>query len=110
MNQERRLEIIKEFGKNENDTGSAAVQIALLTAEINHLNDHLAIHKKDNHSRRGLLIKVGKRRNKQKLLMKHIASYDEVLAEIWNVQSYRYTQHTVTAAAVEKEQEKNSKS
>lgn len=83
MTQERRLEIIKDFGKNEQDTGSAAVQIALLTEEINHLNAHLATHKKDNHSRRGLLIKVGKRRNLQKYLAKKdYAQYKEVIAKL----------------------------
>ena len=57
-------EIIKEFGRKEGDTGSPEVQIALLTERINHLNnDHLNIHKKDHHSRRGLLKMVGRRRN-----------------------------------------------
>lgn len=83
MEKERRLEIIKEFGKNENDSGNSAVQIALLTEEINHLNDHLQIHKKDNHSRRGLLKKVGKRRNLQKYLKKRdLEQYKEVIAKL----------------------------
>ena len=56
-------EIIKEFGKNENDTGSVEVQIALLTARINHLTEHLKANKQDNHSRRGLLRLVGRRTN-----------------------------------------------
>ena len=56
-------EIIKEFGKNENDTGSVEVQIALLTARINHLTEHLKTNKQDNHSRRGLLRLVGRRTN-----------------------------------------------
>lgn len=56
-------EIIKEFGKNENDTGSVEVQIALLTARINHLTEHLKSNKQDNHSRRGLLKLVGRRTN-----------------------------------------------
>ncbi|MGL4911671.1 MAG: 30S ribosomal protein S15 [Romboutsia sp.] len=56
-------EIIKEFGRTEGDTGSPEVQIALLTARINELNDHLKTHKKDHHSRRGLLKMVGRRRN-----------------------------------------------
>ena len=55
--------IIKEFGKNENDTGSVEVQIALLTARINHLTEHLKVNKQDNHSRRGLLKLVGRRTN-----------------------------------------------
>ena len=55
-------EIIKQFATHEGDTGSPEVQIALLTQRINHLNEHLKIHKQDNHSRRGLLKMVGKRR------------------------------------------------
>ncbi|MGL5020838.1 MAG: 30S ribosomal protein S15 [Mycoplasmatales bacterium] len=83
INQETRAAIVKEFGKNEQDTGSAAVQIALLTAEINMLNDHLDVHKKDKHSRYGLLKKVGKRRNLQKYLMKKdIVLYKETIAKL----------------------------
>ena len=55
-------EIISKFATHEGDTGSPEVQIALLTQRINHLNEHLKIHKHDNHSRRGLLKMVGKRR------------------------------------------------
>ena len=55
-------EIIAKFAQHEGDTGSPEVQIALLTERINHLNEHLQIHKQDNHSRRGLLKMVGKRR------------------------------------------------
>ena len=55
-------EIIAKFATHEGDTGSPEVQIALLTQRINHLNDHLKMHKQDNHSRRGLLKMVGKRR------------------------------------------------
>ena len=55
-------EIIAKYAQHEGDTGSPEVQIALLTARINHLNDHLKTHKQDNHSRRGLLKMVGKRR------------------------------------------------
>ncbi|MDF2502536.1 MULTISPECIES: 30S ribosomal protein S15 [Clostridium] len=54
--------IIKEHSRHEGDTGSPEVQIALLTEQINHLNDHLKVHKKDFHSRRGLLMMVGQRR------------------------------------------------
>ena len=56
-------EIIKEYAVHEGDTGSPEVQVAVLTAEINRLNDHLKQHKHDHHSRRGLLRMVGKRRN-----------------------------------------------
>lgn len=59
---EKKLEVVKKFGLHENDTGSPEVQIALLTAEIENLTEHLKTHKKDNHSRRGLLQMVGKRR------------------------------------------------
>ena len=55
-------EIIAKFANHEGDTGSPEVQIALLTQRINHLNEHLKVHKQDNHSRRGLLKMVGKRR------------------------------------------------
>ncbi|SHN16753.1 MULTISPECIES: 30S ribosomal protein S15 [Gracilibacillus] len=63
ITQERKNEIIGEYKTHENDTGSPEVQIAVLTEEINNLNNHLRIHKKDHHSRRGLLKMVGKRRN-----------------------------------------------
>ena len=55
-------EIIQKYAQHEGDTGSPEVQIALLTERINHLNEHLKMHKQDNHSRRGLLKMVGKRR------------------------------------------------
>ena len=55
-------EIIARHGRSENDTGSPEVQVALLTARINHLTEHLKIHRKDHHSRRGLLKLVGQRR------------------------------------------------
>ena len=55
-------EIIDKFKLSENDTGSVQVQVALLTERINHLNEHLKLNKKDNHSRRGLLQMVGKRK------------------------------------------------
>lgn len=55
-------EIIAEFGQHDSDTGSPEVQVALLTERINHLTDHLRDHKHDHHSRRGLLMMVGKRR------------------------------------------------
>ena len=55
--------IIAEYGRHEGDTGSPEVQVALLTARINHLNEHLKLNKKDHHSRRGLLMMVGHRRS-----------------------------------------------
>lgn len=63
ITKERKNEIINEYKVHENDTGSPEVQIAVLTADITTLNEHLRTHKKDHHSRRGLLKMVGKRRN-----------------------------------------------
>ncbi len=72
MTKERKLEIIKEYGRSEGDTGSPEVQIALLTERINHLTEHLKTHKKDHHSRRGLLMLVGQRRG----LLNYLKSKD----------------------------------
>ena len=58
ISKEEKAKLVKEFGKDENDTGSVEVQIAILTAEINRLNEHFAIHPKDHHSNRGLLKKL----------------------------------------------------
>ena len=71
MLKEVKQEIIEKYAIHEGDTGSPEVQIALLTERINHLNDHLKIHKKDHHSRRGLLKMVGVRRNFLNYLMKN---------------------------------------
>ncbi|MGN0436251.1 MAG: 30S ribosomal protein S15 [Wujia sp.] len=60
---EQKREIIEKYGRSEGDTGSPEVQIALLTARINDLNEHFKVHQKDHHSRRGLLKMVGQRRN-----------------------------------------------
>lgn len=62
MTKERKQEIIEKFAQSKNDTGSAQVQIALLTERINELTEHLKSNPKDNHSRRGLLKLVGKRK------------------------------------------------
>jgi small subunit ribosomal protein S15 len=62
MEKENKAGIIKQFQSHPGDTGSAEVQIALLTNRINSLNEHLKLHRKDYHSRRGLLLMVGKRR------------------------------------------------
>lgn len=63
MLKERKTEIINEYATHEGDTGSPEVQVALLTERINELNEHLKVHKKDHHSRRGLLKMVGVRRS-----------------------------------------------
>ena len=70
MTVERKQEIINQYRRDEKDTGSSEVQIALLTERINELTEHLKVHKKDNHSRRGLLKMVGKRRNLLNYLVK----------------------------------------
>ena len=70
-------EIIKEYGKSDSDTGSTEVQVALLSKRIDHLTDHLKTHKKDHHTRRGLLMLVGKR----KRLLQYLQNQD--------VQKYR---------------------
>jgi small subunit ribosomal protein S15 len=62
LKQERKAELAKQFGKDERDTGNTRVQVALLTERINQLNAHLSTHRKDHHSRRGLLMLVGRRR------------------------------------------------
>ena len=63
LSKEQIREIVSEYQLKEGDTGSPEVQVALLTTEINTLNEHLKVHKHDHHSRRGLLVKVGKRRS-----------------------------------------------
>ncbi len=62
MTTDRKREIVAQFGANDNDTGNTRVQVALLTERINHLTEHLRDQKKDHHSRRGLLMLVGRRR------------------------------------------------
>ncbi len=81
MTKERKLEIINEYKRDEADTGSAEVQVALLTERINELTEHLKVHKKDNHSRRGLLKMVGKRRNMLNYLQKKDEERYQVLVE-----------------------------
>ena len=72
ISKESKAEIIAKYKRDEKDTGSPEVQIALLTERINELTEHLKVHKKDNHSRRGLLKMVGKRRN----LLNYLAKKD----------------------------------
>lgn len=76
-------EIIEKYARHEGDTGSPEVQIALLTERINHLNEHLKLHKKDHHSRRGLLKMVGQRRGLLNYLKeKDIERYRTILASL----------------------------
>lgn len=78
-----KTEIINTYARHEGDTGSPEVQIALLTERINHLNEHLKINKKDHHSRRGLLLMVGKRRGLLDYLRRtDIESYRSMLAQL----------------------------
>jgi len=72
LSKERKTEIIDRFKKHETDTGSPEVQVAILTEQINVLTEHLKIHKKDHHSRRGLLKMVGQRRR----LLNYLQSED----------------------------------
>ena len=72
ISKERTAELIKEFGKDEKDSGSVEVQVAILTERIRNLTEHLKVHKKDNHTRRGLMKLIGKRRG----LLKYIKNRD----------------------------------
>ena len=81
--EERKEELIKEYGRNGQDTGSVEVQLALLTERINELTEHLKVHKKDNHSKVGLLKLVVKRRNFMKYLAKKdLKTYLEVTTKL----------------------------
>ncbi|MEI5906224.1 30S ribosomal protein S15 [Bacillus spongiae] len=83
ITQERKNELISEYKIHDNDTGSPEVQIAILTEEINNLNEHLRTHKKDHHSRRGLLKMVGRRRNLLTYLRnKDVQRYREVINKL----------------------------
>ncbi len=76
-------EIVAKFGRNAEDTGSPEVQVALLTARINHLTEHLRTHKKDHHSRRGLLKMVGQRKGLLNYIKnKDILKYRELISEL----------------------------
>jgi len=80
---ERKSDLISKFRQHENDTGSPEVQIALLTERINHLNEHLRVHKSDHHSRRGLLKLVGRRRRLQTYLrMNDVERYRAINAKL----------------------------
>lgn len=79
----KKKKIIEKFKEHVEDTGSAAVQIALLTERVNYLTEHLKLHKKDFHSRRGLLVLVGRRRRLLNYLKtKDPQNYEEVLKEL----------------------------
>ena len=83
MTKERKQEVINTYKRDEKDTGSSEVQIALLTERINELTEHLKVHKKDNHSRRGLLKMVGKRRNLLNYLSrKDVQRYRDIIEKL----------------------------
>lgn len=83
MEKQLKQEIIAKYAVHEGDTGSPEVQIALLTERINHLTEHLKTHKKDHHSRRGLLKMVGQRRGLLNYLMKKdITRYRDIIAKL----------------------------
>lgn len=83
LSKDDKAKLISDFGRTPNDTGSSEVQVAILTVEINRLNEHLKVHPHDFHSRRGLLKKVGHRRNLLKYLRDtNLPKYREVIAKL----------------------------
>lgn len=83
ITKQKKNEVIEKFKVHATDTGSPEVQIAVLTARINELNEHLQMHKKDHHSRRGLLKMVGRRRNLLNYLKKKdLEKYRNLIAEL----------------------------
>jgi small subunit ribosomal protein S15 len=83
LTQERKAELISQFGANPQDTGNTRVQVALLTERINELTEHLREHKKDHHSRRGLLMLVGQRRRLLNYLQKDdLEGYRSLIREL----------------------------
>ena len=80
---EEKAELVQRFGKDENDTGTTQVQVAMLTHRINHLTEHLRTHKHDHHSRRGLLMLVGRRRRFLNYLQKNdLEGYRSLIREL----------------------------
>lgn len=83
LTKEKRAEIVKKYGKDEHDTGSIEVQIAILNEEILYLTEHQKEHSHDFHSRRGLLKKVGKRRNLLNYLLKNdVTRYRKIIKDL----------------------------
>lgn len=83
IQKEKKSQVIADYATHEGDTGSPEVQVALLTARINHLNDHLKTHAKDHHSHRGLLLMVGQRRNMLEYLKRiDIERYRALVAKL----------------------------
>ena len=83
LTKERKQELVKTYARNEKDTGSTEIQVAILTEEINQLTAHLKEHKHDYHSRRGLLKKVGQRRSLLNYLLKEdVKRYRELIKKL----------------------------
>ena len=83
LTKEEKAELVKKYGKDENDSGSAEVQVAILTARIRYLTEHLKVHKNDHHTRRGLLMLVGKRRRLLTYIKKRdIERYRALIADL----------------------------
>lgn len=83
ISKERTAELIKEFGKDAKDSGSAEVQVAILSERIRNLTEHLKTHKKDNHTRRGLMMLIGKRRGLLKYIKeRNIDEYRELIKKL----------------------------
>jgi small subunit ribosomal protein S15 len=83
LTQDRKREIVEQFGESPTDTGNTRVQIALLTERINDLTEHLRTNRKDHHSRRGLLVLVGKRRRFLNYMQRHdLEGYRELIREL----------------------------
>ncbi len=83
ITKEETADLIKEYGKNEKDSGSAEVQVAILTERIRNLTEHLKVHKKDNHTRRGLMKLIGKRRGLLKYIKnRNIDEYRELIKKL----------------------------
>lgn len=85
VTKERKAELVKEFGKSEKDTGATEVQIAILTEEIRDLTEHLKTHIHDYHSKRGLMMKVGKRRSLLDYLKENDVNSYRTLIEKLNI-------------------------
>ncbi len=83
LTKEKKSEIIEKFGKDKNDTGSIEVQIAILTEEINALTEHFKTHPQDNHSKRGLLHKVGQRKSLLNYLIENdVTRYRKIVKDL----------------------------
>lgn len=83
LTKDQKAQLVKEFGKDTTNTGSTEVQVAILTDEINELTEHLKVHTHDYHSKRGLLMKVGKRRSLLDYLKKNnVVSYRDLIKKL----------------------------